>query len=97
MIISNRSGGRGTCFLKGKIMNTKVKKIIERIEKGRKDCCFEVISLDNKLVIFANKGLIEDIKEELNKELKEKLNCTLKTINLATAYVVSLDKQTNAI
>jgi 2C-methyl-D-erythritol 2,4-cyclodiphosphate synthase len=78
-------------------MNTVVKKIVKEIETKRKNCCFEVINLDDKLVIFANKGSIEEIKEELNKELKEKINCTLETVNIATAYVVPFCKAKNAI
>ena len=68
-------------------MDEIVKNIIKKIEKIKKDCSFELISLDNQLIIFANKGSVEDIKDDLNNELS-KYDKMIKTINIATAHIV---------
>ena len=68
-------------------MNTIVKNIVKKITKTRKDCCFEVLNLDNQLILFANKGSVEDIKEKLNDELLA-YNRMVKIVNIATAYIV---------
>lgn len=68
-------------------MNTIVKKIVKKISKPKKDCCYEVLTVDNQLILFANKGSVEDIAEKLDKELLN-YNKMLKIINIATAYIV---------
>jgi hypothetical protein len=68
-------------------MNTIVKRIVKKISKKRNDCCFEVLNVDNQLILFANKGSVIDIEEPLNKKLLA-YNKMLKIINIATAHIV---------
>ena len=68
-------------------MDRIVKNIIKKIEKIKKNCSFELISLDSQLILFANKGSIEDIKDDLNKELS-RYDQMVKTINIATAHII---------
>jgi hypothetical protein len=72
-------------------MNTIVKKIIKDIEKlYNKESFYEVLSIDNDLIVFANKGNIYDIKDILNHKLSP-YNYMINIINMATAHIVSSD------
>ncbi len=68
-------------------MNTIVKKIVKKISKTRKNCCYEVLNIDNQIILFANKGSIKDIEKKLNKKLLN-YNRMLKVVNIATAHIV---------
>ena len=64
-----------------------VKKIVKKIKSDKRDCCLEVLSLDNDIILFANKGSIEEVKENINKELLP-FNHILQVVNIATAKVI---------
>lgn len=70
-----------------KMNNSMVKNIIKKIKSDKSDCCLEVLSLDNDIILFANKGSIEDVKESINKELVP-FDHILQIINIATAKVI---------